>query len=209
MNTGRDSKRMWNPSPTTYLSASISKTWSKTDDPSMISWQRPSCWSKRVAICPSSMTNYWETLLCSALILTLCERNVLLKEVTSHPRKPEKSLVLTKLPGYSCKQWQTKQIKYKSTHYKEPKAMQKPNKEARETTKPENKETTSNYASDVAMIPIQATKSVQLVVLNATVATNGVVSAKFARKETKYTKYSTIQPVTKKITLTWPMMVCS
>lgn len=59
----------------------------------------------------------------------------------------------------------------------------------------ENKETTSNYATDAAMSPIQA-------VLNATIATNAVISAKFARKETRYTKYRTIQPVNKKITLT-------
>lgn len=59
----------------------------------------------------------------------------------------------------------------------------------------ENKETTSNYATDAAMNPIQA-------VLNATIATNAVISAKFARKETRYTKYRTIQPVNKKITLT-------
>ena len=50
----------------------------------------------------------------------------------------------------------------------------------------ENKETTSNYATDAAMSPIQA-------VLNATIAT--VISAKFARKGSRYTKYRTIQPV--------------
>lgn len=88
---------MWNPSPTTYLTASISETWRKTDDPSMISWQRSSCWSRRVANNPNFTTNYWETLSCSALILISCERNVSPKETTSHWRKPDKSLALTKL----------------------------------------------------------------------------------------------------------------
>ena len=85
-NTGRDSKSMWNPSPTTYLTAIISETWGKTDDPLTISWQRPSSWFKTVAICPSSMMNYCE------MLLTSCERNVLLKEMTSHSRNPEKLL---------------------------------------------------------------------------------------------------------------------
>ena len=117
-NTGRDSKSMWNPSPTTYLTAIISETWGKTDDPLIISWQRPSSWFKTVAICPSSMMNYCE------MLSTLCERNLLLKEMTSHSRNPEKLLALTKLPGYSSK------------HYTEPKTTPKPNREARETTKP-------------------------------------------------------------------------
>ena len=59
----------------------------------------------------------------------------------------------------------------------------------------ENKEMTSNYATDAAMSLLQT-------VLNATIATNAVISAKFARKETRYTKYRTIQPVNKKMTLT-------
>ena len=83
---------MWNPSPTTYLTAIISETWGKTDDPLTISWQRPSSWFKTVAICPSSMKDYWETLSCSALIVTSCERNVSPKETTSHSRNPEKLL---------------------------------------------------------------------------------------------------------------------
>ena len=117
----------------------------KTDNPSMISWQRLSSWFKTVAICLSFTIVYWDQILsCSALISTSWERNVSLKETTSHSRKPEKSFALTKLPAYNSKQWQAKLIQHKSAHYVEPKATLKPNREARETTNSKNKEMTSN-----------------------------------------------------------------
>ena len=61
---------------------------------------------------------------------------------------------------------------------------------------------TSNYTADAAMSRTRATKSVLLEVLNVAIAINAVTSAKLARKETKYTKYNTIQALNKKITLT-------
>ena len=57
----------------------------------------------------------------------------------------------------------------------------------------------SNYATDAAMSPTRATKSVQLAVFNAIIAINAVILAKFAKKGSKYTKYKTIQPANKKI----------
>lgn len=41
--------------------------------------------------------NYWERPSYLALILTMCKRNVSPKEIISRSRKPEKSLILTKL----------------------------------------------------------------------------------------------------------------
>lgn len=41
--------------------------------------------------------NYWETPSYLALILKMCKRNVSPKEIISRSRKPEKSLILTKL----------------------------------------------------------------------------------------------------------------
>jgi hypothetical protein len=80
-------------------------------------------------------------------------------------------------------------------------------REAKETVKPAGIKETTNCATDAATSHTQATKSAQPVALSVTIATNTVISARFARKETKYTKYRTKQLMNKKITLT--MMIFS
>lgn len=79
--------------------------------------------------------NYWETPSYLALILTMCKRNVSPKEIISHSRKPEKSLILTKLQSYNYKQCWTKQT-YRSTHYTDPEGMLRLSREVKETMKP-------------------------------------------------------------------------
>ena len=88
--------------------------------------------------------------------------------MASHSRKPEKSLVLTKLPGYSSKQRQAKRVQHTSTHYTEPKATLKPNREVREITKAANKETTCNHARDATISHTHETLSTQRRVLTST-----------------------------------------
>ena len=127
---------MWNPSPTTYLTAIISETWGKTDDPSIISWQRPSSWFNS-----GYLSKLHEGLLRDALVFGV-DCDIVWKKCIAEGndltlKKPrEITCTLTKLPGYSSTQLQAKQIQHKSTHYTEPKTTPKPNREARETTKP-------------------------------------------------------------------------
>ena len=127
--------------------------------------------------------NYWETPSYLGLILTMCKRNVSPKEIISHSRKPEKSLILTKLQSYNYKQCWTKQT-YRSTHYTDPEGMLRLSREVKETMKPTINKDTTNFAIVVAVNHTQVTKSAQPVVLNATIATNAVISARFAKKET-------------------------
>ena len=127
--------------------------------------------------------NYWETPSYLALILIMCKRNVSPKEIISRSRKPEKSLILTKLQSYNYKQCWTKQT-YRSTHYTDPEGMLRLSREVKETMKPTINKDTTNFAIVVAVNHTQVTKSAQPVVLNATIATNAVISARFAKKET-------------------------
>lgn len=64
-------------------------------------------------------------------------------------------------------------------------------REVKETTKPTVNKDTTNFAIDAAASHTQATKSAQPVVLGATIATNAVISARFAKNETKYMEYRT------------------
>lgn len=57
-------------------------------------------------------------------------------------------------------------------------------REVKETMKPTINKDTTNFAIVVAVNHTQVTKSAQPVVLNATIATNAVISARFAKKET-------------------------
>ena len=85
----------------------------------------------------------------------------------------------------------------------------KPKQRGQRDNKARKQRNIKQLSTDAAMSPTRATTSVQLAVLNATIATNAAISARFAGKETKCTKYKTIQLVNKKITLTCAMMICS
>lgn len=81
-------------------------------------------------------------------------------------------------------------------------------REVKETTKPTVNKDTTKFAIDAAASHTQATKSALPVVLSATIATNAVISVRFARKETKFTEYRTIQLANKKTAPNRRMMIC-
>ena len=92
-----------------------------------------------------------------------------------------------KLPGNSSKQQLQAMSSEPDTIYVNSLHRAKGNTETKQRGQRDNKArkqtNESNYATDAAMSPKRATKSVQLAVFNAIIAINAVILAKFAEKE--------------------------